>query len=125
MDFVKRRCILIQRCFTKSIRELRSLNYIEHMRELQALTFANGMLYADIVFVHKCLHGKVVEGSDLGLMPLASSTRAKGCLLAQRHSNNKTSHLFCIRAVSSWNKLPAALVLCRSPTVQNVARRIL
>ena len=87
----------------------------ERLRELQALTVAHRMLYADMVFVHKCLHGKVnVELSDLGLVPLASCTRANGCRLAQRHSNSKTSQLFCIRAACKWNKLPPALVSCRS-----------
>ena len=105
----------IQRRFTKSIRELRGLSYVERLRVLQALTIANRMLYADMVFVHKCLHGKVnVDVSGLGLVPLVSNTRATGCRLAQRHSNNKTSHLFCIRAVSNWNKLPAALTSCQS-----------
>jgi ribonuclease P/MRP protein subunit RPP40 len=105
----------VQQRFTKSIRELRGLTYVDRLRELQALTVANRLVYADMVFVHKCLYGKInVDISDLGLVSLASCTRANGCRLTQRHSNSKTSQLFCIRAACKWNKLPPALVSCRS-----------
>jgi hypothetical protein len=86
----------VQRRFTKAIKGLRYLTYVERLRELLALTIANRMMYSDTVFIHKCLHGKVnVAASDLGLFPRSSNTRGDGHRLIQRHTNNRTSHLFC------------------------------
>ena len=105
----------VQRRFTKAIKGLRDLTYVERLRELQALTIANRMIYADMVFIHKCLHGKVnVAASDLGLFPRSSNTRADGRRLIQRHTDCRTSNLFCFRAVSVWNKLPIHIVSCNS-----------
>jgi hypothetical protein len=93
----------------------RDVLLLEKVQQRFTKSIANRLVYADMVFVHKCLYGKInVDISDLGLVPLASCTRANGCRLAQRHSNSKTSHLFCIRAACKWNKLPPALVSCRS-----------
>jgi hypothetical protein len=86
----------VQRRFTKAIKGLHYLTYVERLRELQAQTSANRMMYSDIVFIRKCLHGKVnVAASDLGLFPRTSNTRGDGHRLIQRHTNNRTSHLFC------------------------------
>ena len=106
----------VQRQYTKLIRGMCDLTYLDHLYELNALTVANQHIFADVVFTCKCVH-KLVNcfAADLGAFPLDSITRGSGCRLRQRRPNSKTcACLFCFMVVSTWNKLLSNTVTSKS-----------
>ena len=97
----------VQRRYTKSIKGMYDLTYLEPLNELNVLTVATQRV-ADMVFIFKYVHKLInCSAADLSIFPLASITRDSGCRLQQRRPNNKTCvNLIFFRAVSTWNKLP-------------------
>ena len=92
----------VQRRYTKLICNLRNLPYKERLRELSALSLSNRRIYADMIFIYKCLHDNInFPTSDFGLVLVASTTRGCGCRLRQRIANNKSVNMFNVRAVSA------------------------
>jgi hypothetical protein len=101
----------VQRRFTKRIAGLGNLSYSERLHELNALTLSNRRVYADLIFVFKCMHGLTnYPAIELGLCRVNSTTRGNGCRLQQRHTTNATSNMFSFRAVHLWNSLPSHIV---------------
>jgi hypothetical protein len=101
----------IQRRFTKRIAGLSNLTYTERLHELNALTLSSRRVYADLIFVFKCMHGLTsYPASELGFNRVKSKTRGNGCRLQQRHATNATCNMFAFRAVHLWNNLPSHIV---------------
>ena len=105
----------VQRRYTKLMCNLRNLPYKERLRELNALSLSNRRIYADMIFIYKCLHDDInFPTSDFGLVLVASTTRGCGCRLRQRMANNKSVNMFNVRAVSAWNRLPDSIIASRT-----------
>ena len=99
----------VQWRYTKLIRGMCDLTYVEHLNELNALTEADQRTFADVVFMINCF------AADLSIFPFDSITRGSRCRLQQRRLNSKTcANLFCFRAVSTWNKLPSNVVISKN-----------
>ena len=106
----------VQRRYTKIIPGLRELSYSEQLRVLHALPLQDKRICADMTIVYRCLHGLVkCPLSSLGLSVAATNTRSNLVNLQQRRLVSKThGALFCCRAPSQWNKLPAKVTQCHT-----------
>ena len=88
----------VQRRYTKLICNLRKLPYKERLRELNAHSLSNRRIYADMIFIYKCLHDNInFPTCDFGLVLVASATKGCGCRLRQRIANiiNQLTYLMC------------------------------
>ena len=75
----------IQRRFTKSIKGLENLPYLEWLRRLDALTLKKRRIYADMLFVFKCLHNLTgCTLSDVDLSTTKSNNHGNNIRLEQR-----------------------------------------
>jgi hypothetical protein len=57
----------VQRCFTKKFVGMGNLSYSERLNVLHALSLKKERLVADVVLLHRCIHGQtlaeLLEGS--------------------------------------------------------------
>jgi hypothetical protein len=104
----------VQKRFTKSIFELRHLNYYERLSKLNALTLSNRRLFADMVLTFKIIHSLTSCSLDsLGLLLVTTNTRGAGLRLYHKRTVNKIqSSLFQYRVTRYWNKLPTDIIAC-------------
>ena len=105
-----------QRQYTKLIKGMCDLTFLERLNEHDALTVANQHTFAGMVFIFKCVHKLInCSAADLSIFSLDSITRGSGCQLQQRRPNSKTcANLFCFMAVSTWNKFPSNIVTSKT-----------
>lgn len=106
----------VQRRFTKRIHGLENMSYAARLEQLHALSLQRQRMYADMVLTYKATHSLLhCQTSDLGLAVLQSNTRGNGSRLVQRRGKSQaTSALFCLRAPSTWNKIPESITSSRS-----------
>ena len=103
----------IQRRFTQRIYEIKHLPYQFRLRELRALIVQHKLLFADIVFVYRCIYSGP-DSSQSSLSVVSFRTKGNDVALLQLRTTSKTcSLLFYVRTPSAWNKLSPRMTCCR------------
>ena len=99
------------RRFTKIVYEIKHLPYQGRLRELGALTVQHKLLFADMVFVHRCIYGGL-DGSQFGLSVVSSRTRENGVALTQ----NNDEHVLdvVLKTAKDYVQDVLIVVLCQS-----------
>jgi hypothetical protein len=86
-----------------------NLSYPERLNVLHALSLEKERLVADVVLLHRCMHGKSdYKLSDIGVALSNNNERSGKVRLEQRqHALYISRSLFPHRAVREWNALPS------------------
>jgi ribonucleases P/MRP protein subunit RPP40 len=115
----------VQRRFTKRLAGMSSLTYSERLTALNATTLENERRMADMVLLHRCLHGQCdYKLSDIGIALSANNERSGKVRFEQsRHVLRISSNLFSHRAVREWNSLPCDIT--SRPSLYSVKPKLL
>jgi hypothetical protein len=99
----------VQRRFTKKLAGMGNLSYPERLNVLHALSLEKERLVADVVLLHRCMHGKSdYKLSDIGVALSTNNERSGKVRLEQcQHALHISRSLFAHRAVREWNALPS------------------
>ena len=103
----------IQRRFTKNLKGMKNLSYIDRLKALKSSTLESRRILADLVMYYKIMHGMVDLPRDLifTLKPAQRSTRGHSLTLAKpKIVNNIDRYTFKNRHVNLWNILPDQIV---------------
>jgi len=114
----------VQRFFTRKLRGLRNLSYLDRLHVLDLETLEHRRLVHDLILCYKYLHGLIdTDNRHFFCVQLLPKTRNNGLKLYKSYSNiDARKTFFTNRVVDIWNCLPAAVVL--SHNVSTFKRRL-
>jgi ribonucleases P/MRP protein subunit RPP40 len=101
----------VQRHLTKKLAGMSNMSYEQRLCALHALSLKDSRYMADMILIHKGIHGKTdFKLSDIGVELSINNERSGKLRLQQSHHASRVSKgMFAHRAATEWNNLPAGV----------------